>query len=328
MVAKKIKKSVEEFFAWNNIKELTGLLLLVFLIRTFGFGLYQVPSGSMETTMLVGERFFADKLSYVFVDPKRGDILSMNDPTYHYSDNKFKRLFEEYVWGPSNWTKRVIGLPGDIVEGKIEDGHPVVYINGKKLDEPYLNKYPIIRLWNGDKEKIRKEAQAQVARYISNKQISPSSAPAYVEQVMASRGLHYASFDPEKSWQDQPFYRINPSNIYYGSNGKPEILEPGTPSDRQWMDRKHKKGKNHWDGTDVFYVELGPNQYWCMGDNRLGSSDSRVFGPFERRLMHGRILFRIWSIDSGESWWIVDLIKHPVDFWSRIRWSRFFQWMN
>ena len=57
------------------------------------------------------------------------------------SDNKLKRLFEEYVWGPSNWTKRVIGVPGDIVEGKVEDGHPVVYLNSKKLDESYLNTY-------------------------------------------------------------------------------------------------------------------------------------------------------------------------------------------
>src|SRR5580698_9036487 len=106
---------------FSNIAEFIGLLLLVFLIRTFGFGLYQVPSGSMETTMLVGERFFADKFSYLISSPKRGDIISMNAPTYPYSSNKLVRLFEDYVWGPPNWTKRIIGLPGETVEGKIED---------------------------------------------------------------------------------------------------------------------------------------------------------------------------------------------------------------
>ena len=43
--------------------EIIGILLIVFLVRTFVFGLYQVPTGSMETTMLVGEGFFADKWS-------------------------------------------------------------------------------------------------------------------------------------------------------------------------------------------------------------------------------------------------------------------------
>jgi signal peptidase I len=134
---------------WANTVEIIGLLLLVFLIRTFGFGLYQVPSGSMETTLLVGERFFADKLSYLFREPRRGEVISFNEPpvSYHYSGNTLINLFQRYVWGPSNWTKRVIGVPGDEVRGAIEDGKPVVYLNGKKLDEPYLNKYPLIHLW-------------------------------------------------------------------------------------------------------------------------------------------------------------------------------------
>jgi len=82
------------------------------------------------------------------------------------------------------------------------------------------------------------------------------------------------------------------------------------------------------EGCDVFDITLKADQYWLMGDNRRGSHDCRFFGPIERRLIHGKIIFRIWSIDSDESWWIVDLITHPVDFWSRIRWDRFFQVMS
>jgi len=73
---------------WSNVKEITVLLLIVFLIRTFGFGLFQVPTGSMETTMLVGERFFADKLSPWFTSIKRGEIIAFDDPLYKYSNNK------------------------------------------------------------------------------------------------------------------------------------------------------------------------------------------------------------------------------------------------
>lgn len=134
----------------SHILEIAGILLVVFLIRTFGFGLYQVPSGSMETTMLVGERFFADKLSYWFRAPRVGEIIAFNDPRFEFSENRAKRLFQEYVWGPTNFTKRVIAGPGDTIKGVIEDGKPVLYVNDKKLDEPYVNKYPLISKWKVD----------------------------------------------------------------------------------------------------------------------------------------------------------------------------------
>ena len=59
-----------------------------------------------------------------------------------------------------------------------------------------------------------------------------------------------------------------------------------------------------------------------MGDNRQGSGDSRSWGPLKGDYVHARILFRLWSSDSEEGWWIFDLLKHPIDFWTRMRWSR------
>ena len=62
----KIEKSIKEFFDIKNLKELAGLLLIVFVVRSFVFGLYQVPSPSMETTMCVNERFLAEKFTYLY----------------------------------------------------------------------------------------------------------------------------------------------------------------------------------------------------------------------------------------------------------------------
>src|SRR5271170_2275088 len=115
----------QSFF--STIVEFAILLFIVFFIRTFVFGLYQVPSGSMETTMLVGERFFGEKWSYFFRAPRVGEVIAFNDPTYPYASYYVMRLFQRYVWGPENWTKRVIGIPGDHIQGVIEDGHPVIY---------------------------------------------------------------------------------------------------------------------------------------------------------------------------------------------------------
>ncbi len=299
-----------------TIKELAVLLLVVFLIRTFGFGLYQVPTGSMETTMLVGERFFADKLSYLFRKPERNEIIALNEPTFNYSDNKMVRLYQEYVgwpiwpWGPVNFTKRVIGVPGDHVKGVIENGKPVVYLNDNKLNETYLNEWPLLGVW--DKDDLR--------------------SGAYPE---------WRSYVPSKPFDDQPYYCVKPSRIIRAEQIQPFYLkkmmpgltvtsegfllkEPGRPAEQEEPMVVKREG-NFWTDGDEFDVHLGPDQYWLMGDNRRGSKDSRFFGPVEGRLIHGRILYRIWSIDSDEQWWIIDLIKHPIDFWKRMRWNRFFQ---
>lgn len=266
--------------------ELIVIVAAAFAIRTFLFGLYQVPTGSMETTLLVGERFVADKLTYWFRSPQRGDIIAFDAPMYKYSTNPVVNLWERYAsWKVDNWTKRLIGIPGDHLQGKIEEGKPVVYLNGTKLDESaYLNKYPLI--------------------YVQKK--STSIRPN--DQVPVSIDLSI------KEWDKQPFYKINPADILginnFGQIGL--ILSPDTPTER----------------LDVFDVKLGENQYWAMGDNRKGSLDSRAWGALDGKLIHGKIIFRLWSIDSDESWWIFDLLKNPLAFWKKVRWNRCLQWVH
>lgn len=319
-------KKSKSFIA--NLLEIIGLLLLVFLIRTFGFGLYQVPTGSMETSMLVGERFFADKLSYVFRNPRRLEVIAFNEPPkfYNYSKNRAKNLFEVYVWGPSNWTKRVIGVPGDELRGVIEDGKPVIYLNGVKLDEPYLNKYPLIHVWKNDPRTIQQNVQRNFQTLLLSGQ-DRSRVEETINQEL-QQSITVKSYDPNASFADQPFYRINPSRVERTSDGSLDLLQPGTPIRSKRVESPVATDQNYWDGSDEFHVKLGAGEYWVMGDNRLGSKDSRFFGPIKRDLIHGKILFRIWSLDSDSSWWILDLLQHPIDFWQRVRWKRFFQWVN
>ena len=130
------------------------------------------------------------------------------------------------------------------------------------------------------------------------------------------------SYDPSVSYENQPFYRIDQKLLYPGEG----MRMPGTLI--RPVSETQAKGNRVWSSSDVFSVKLQPDEYWCMGDNRLGSKDCRFFGPIKGESILGRIVCRIWSIDSNESWWILDLIKHPIDFWKRVRWSRFFQWVN
>ena len=79
-----------------------------------------VPSSSMETTLPTKSLLLSWQLPYVLADPtpQRGEVVTF------WSDEMNKLL-----------VKRVIGLPGDTVS--FRDGY--VYINGEKLDEPYLS---------------------------------------------------------------------------------------------------------------------------------------------------------------------------------------------
>jgi len=102
----------------ETVETVVIALVIAFLVRTFIVQTFWIPSGSMEPTLQVGDRIMAYKLFYGIDKVKRGDIIIFKFPLDPKKD----------------FVKRAIGLPGDVVE--IRDKK--VYINGKKLIEPYV----------------------------------------------------------------------------------------------------------------------------------------------------------------------------------------------
>src|SRR5690242_1526069 len=96
-------------------------LVIALLIKTFLFQAFYIPSESMVPTLKIHDRVLVNKLSYKLHSVHRGDIVVFTRPPREASDIK-------------DLVKRVIGLPGETVEGR--DGH--IYINGQLLKEPYL----------------------------------------------------------------------------------------------------------------------------------------------------------------------------------------------
>jgi signal peptidase I len=92
-------------------------LLLAFLVQKFVVAFFVVSGPSMNHTLANNERLLVNKIPYYFHPPRRGDII----------------IFQE---SPTEaWVKRVIGLPGD----QIKIDHGQLYVNGIKVDEPYIN---------------------------------------------------------------------------------------------------------------------------------------------------------------------------------------------
>ncbi|BDV43973.1 signal peptidase I [Geotalea uraniireducens] len=108
-------------------------LLLAFAIRTWVIEPFKIPSGSMENTLAIGDHLFVNRFLYgikiPFTDTR---ILRIRAP--HRGDV----VVFEYPEDPSkDFIKRVIGVPGDVIQEKDK----VVYVNGV----PYRNPHEIHR---------------------------------------------------------------------------------------------------------------------------------------------------------------------------------------
>ncbi|MCU7556404.1 signal peptidase I [Macrococcus capreoli] len=98
-------------------------LALIFVVNQFLFVTYTVKGSSMDPTLKDGEKVIVNKIGYTLGDIHKGDII-----VFH-ADKQY-----DYV-------KRVIGRAGDTVEYKEDD----LFVNGKKVEEPYLEENKIAK---------------------------------------------------------------------------------------------------------------------------------------------------------------------------------------
>ncbi|WP_373292780.1 signal peptidase I [Mangrovihabitans endophyticus] len=135
-------------------QELPLLLVVAFclavLIRTFLVQAFFIPSGSMENTLLVGDRVLVNKVVYDMRDPVRGEIVvfrgtdnwapEVTEPVSQTFTAKLGRTIGDLVGvsrpGERDFIKRVIGLPGDRVACCDAQGR--ITVNGESIDEPYV----------------------------------------------------------------------------------------------------------------------------------------------------------------------------------------------
>jgi len=108
---------VKELFSW--VKALVVALVIAFIIRTFLFVPVIVDGESMMPTLHNADRMIVNKVPYYFNEPERGDIV-----VFHATETR------DYI-------KRVIAVPGDTMYYKDD----TLYVNDKKVAEPYLKEY-------------------------------------------------------------------------------------------------------------------------------------------------------------------------------------------
>ena len=112
-----------------------GAVAIVLAIKAWVVNPYRIPSSSMEPTLHcakpaqgceanTSDRVLANRFIYHFRDPRRGEIVVFKTPS----------LAEQECGSKGTFVKRLIGLPGEVWEER----NGFVYINGQKLNEPYI----------------------------------------------------------------------------------------------------------------------------------------------------------------------------------------------
>jgi signal peptidase I len=112
---------------WRDTLIWCGIpILIVLLVRIFLLGFYTIPSGSMMDTIQIGDRVITTKLTPKYFHLHRGDVVVFKDPANWLNDEGNRFASDDLI-------KRLIGLPGDVVECA-GAGKPVT-INGVAINE-------------------------------------------------------------------------------------------------------------------------------------------------------------------------------------------------
>jgi signal peptidase I len=216
------------------IESLVFTIIFVLIFTSYVAQATQVPTESMKPTILVGDHFFLDKVSFPANYPavirpylphrlvNRGDIIAFKSPTD----------------GNIPFVKRVIGLPADQIE--IRD--KTVYVNGQKLDEQYKIHVDSATYspdpWTPEELKIRDN-------------YGPVSVPADSYFVM---GDNRDNSNDSRYWGFVAWNEIigKPLFVYWSYESDPYV--PGDKSLREWLDGYLAVAMHFFDRTRWFRI--------------------------------------------------------------------------
>jgi len=257
-------------------------LIMALFGMTFIVQAVKVPTGSMKNTIWIQDHLLVNK--FVF-GPDRWNIPILPEREIRRGDIvvfKFPKTPE------TNFVKRVIGLPGDTVE--YDSRTNTVYINGQQLSEHRVFVEP---QYNNDDASPLEPAQSDT------------------DQASAQWTVYYYQND-----HDSVAANFDNQSAEYGVRQPFKVPTKGSPVPDEIKSDPQLRRIYDADNDGLY----DSDQYFCMGDNRDNSLDSRFWGTVPRNSIVGRAMFVYWSIDrnnNGEGG------SNPIlDFFTKSRWSR------
>jgi len=256
-------------------KNLLFALIAALLIKSFLIETSRVPTGSMETTIKVGDFLFVNKFIYgsssprnipftdialpyfqlpAFKEPEKGEIV-----VFEYPGDR-DELVPKAI---TNYVKRCMATPGDT----IQIINKVVFVNGEMLPIP---------------------------THIQYEKMYPAPAGVgYPSIFPKGSGWNTDNYGPYVVPKKGDVVNLNAQNIEWWR----------TIIDREFAKRvvSVKNGKIFIENNEVSSYTIQKDYYFMMGDNRDNSEDSRFWGLVPRDLIIGETLMIYWSWDPNYS---------------------------
>jgi signal peptidase I len=293
-------------------------VVLVLLIQTFYIGNYVIPTGSMEETIKIKDRVFANMVKYKFTSPKVNDIVAFKEPMTN------KLMFTKRLVGVAGQTLQIKDIQemnltdpsmidedtGNVTVSTVDAGN--IYLDDKKaekLNRPYskdgfLLDSKIYIPKKGDKVKIDKiviipKGKARVKktdnfvtgtywagyRDGSYKFLTPEE---FLARIGTDKGFKDIVGNEDRYEEGNPKYDVY-YTFFLKVEGRDELVLP--IMDFKYDDAlflKLLKGET---------LTLNKNYYMAMGDNTTNSLDSRFFGYVSEDRIKGKLLLRWWPLN-------------------------------
>lgn len=262
-----IRKQKKRSAFGKFIKVILIALVLAIVIRSFFLDAFRIPTGSMESTLLVGDNILVNKVAYNFHTPRYIPFTSISVPSADIfpisTPDRGDVIIFKFPYGSNdndiNLVKRIIGLPGDTIQIIKQQ----LYVNGLEVDYPQYAKL----------DRINK---------------MPAGTP--------EKGI----FPPDNNWNKDNFGPVVVPR-------KGELIELNAKNAALWktlIDRELGKNTLSAEGT-VITIEGKPvhgytltkDYYFVLGDNRENSMDSRYFGFVPEDSIIGEAFMIYWSWD-------------------------------
>ena len=286
-------KNIKKVFYY--IETIGTALILVVIIQRFYIGNFKIPTGSMIPTIQIGDRVFADMVSYKFTTPKRNSII----------------VFEEPMRDEDLYTKRAMGLPG----GRIKIENDTLYINGEKTNfRRYSDNGIGSQEWRipqkGDKLQIIPAGNYREVFEDAGINVDDIVKEAfYKESFEFFKNIYYnlkhKIFDKLNIKYDITEYTNHRND--YRKQGAFSIVGMIMPNLKfvvngeetgPILDFITDKGiRNKLLNGETVEIILDDNYYLALGDNTDNSQDSRYIGFIKESRIRGRALVRFWPLN-------------------------------
>lgn len=245
-----------------GVKALTGVsdlfdsliyaaVFIFMVIRPYFFQTFQIPTGSLNPTLMVGDFIGLNKAIYRYTEPKRGDIVVFHPPAYACTPDQLRPNGDPKV----DFVKRLIGLPGDVIEMR----NGVTYVNNKPLWEPY---------WHFSEQlsdgKFRLLTASETAEYEKQSWKLVNYKGKLIPLNYTARDAN-AALPSSEHFGRQPYWVADPFVIKDPTEWDAVKALPAQP--------------------------IPAGQFLFMGDNRNHSFDGRAWGLIERDNIIGRAEF-------------------------------------